>query len=87
MPHRPNDANGHLLRAPEGTIWVAGDTSLYDGIADLPTLAGRRVDLAVVPIGGWGSRLSGGHMGPQEAAQACAMVRARAAVGVGRRHA
>jgi L-ascorbate metabolism protein UlaG (beta-lactamase superfamily) len=82
MPHRPNDANGHLLRTPEATIWVAGDTSLYDGIADLPDLAGTPVDLAVVPIGGWGSRLSGGHMGPREAAEACAMVGARTAMAV-----
>jgi L-ascorbate metabolism protein UlaG (beta-lactamase superfamily) len=82
MPHRPNAANGYLVRSASGTVWFAGDTSLYDGIADLPRLAGTPIDLALVPVGGWGARLSNGHMGPREAAQACAMTRARAAVPV-----
>lgn len=83
MPHRPNDAHGHLLRVGDTAIWVAGDTELYDGMADLPRSAGAdRLDLAVVPIGGWGPRLSPGHMGPAEAAEACAMTRARWALPV-----
>lgn len=78
MPHRPNDAHGHLVVAPEGTIWVAGDTSLFPDMAALPALAGAaHIDLALVPIGGWGPRLSPGHMGPREAAQACAMAGVR----------
>ena len=83
MPHRPNDAHGHLLRTASASVWVAGDTGLYDGIRELPWLAGRdQVDVAVVPIGGWGPRLSPGHMGPAEAAVACAMTRASFAVPV-----
>ncbi|NUS50356.1 MAG: MBL fold metallo-hydrolase, partial [Nocardioidaceae bacterium] len=83
MPHRPNGAHGHLVRSPEGTAWLAGDTSLFDEMADLPALAGvDEIDLAVVPIGGWGPRLSAGHMGPGEAARACAMTRARWALPV-----
>jgi L-ascorbate metabolism protein UlaG (beta-lactamase superfamily) len=83
MPHRPNDANGHLLRCAGASVWVAGDTSLYGGMRGLPALAGRdRVDIAVVPIGGWGPRLSPGHMGPEEAAVACALTGARFAVPV-----
>jgi L-ascorbate metabolism protein UlaG (beta-lactamase superfamily) len=77
MPHRPNGANGHLLRSDSRCVWVAGDTDLFPGIADLPRLAGREVDLAVVPIAGWGPRLSAGHMGPHEAAVACARSGAR----------
>jgi L-ascorbate metabolism protein UlaG (beta-lactamase superfamily) len=81
MPHRPNDACGHLVRSPGCTVWVAGDTSLYDEMSSLPDLAGvERIDLAVVPIGGWGPRLSPGHMGPEEAATACARTRARHAL-------
>jgi L-ascorbate metabolism protein UlaG (beta-lactamase superfamily) len=83
MPHRPNDAHGHLLRTPDVTVWVAGDTSLYDEMTDLPASAGREhIDVAVVPIGGWGPRLSPGHLGPLEAAQACATTRARFALPV-----
>lgn len=78
MPHRPNDANGHLIRSATTTLWAAGDTSLYDDMVGLPGLVGvRRLDVALVPIGGWGPRLSAGHMGPVEAAEACVRTGAR----------
>ena len=83
MPHRPNETHGHLVRAGDTVVWFAGDTELYDGMTELPGYADRdRVDLAVVPIGGWGPRLSPGHMGPEEAATACAMTRSRWALPV-----
>ena len=82
MPHRPNAANGHLLTSASARIWVAGDTALFPELADLPAAAGGTIDLAIVPVGGWGPRLSKGHMGPHEAAVACRMVDARCAVPV-----
>jgi L-ascorbate metabolism protein UlaG (beta-lactamase superfamily) len=82
MPHRPNAASGHLIRGPSGIVWVAGDTELFEGMADLPRLAGGPIDLAVLPVGGWGPRLSPGHMGPQEAATACRLTAARRVVPV-----
>ena len=82
MPHRPNAAVGHLVRGPSGVVWLAGDTELFDSMEDLPTLAGAPIDLALVPIGGWGPRLSPGHMGPEEAAVACHRIDARWAIPV-----
>jgi L-ascorbate metabolism protein UlaG (beta-lactamase superfamily) len=82
MPHRPNAANGHLVQSPNVTVWIVGDTELYPEMADLPALAGAPIDIAVVPVGGWAPRLSGGHLGPAAAAQACARVGARWAVPV-----
>ena len=82
MPHRPNAANGHLVRGASACVWVAGDTSVYPGMLRLPDLAGAPVDVALVPVGGWGPRLSEGHMGPLTAARACAFVGARFAVPV-----
>ena len=83
MPHRPNDAHGHLLRWGSTTVWAAGDTSLYDDMVGLPELAGvDGLDVVLVPIGGWGPRLSAGHMGPAEAAAACARTGARHALPV-----
>lgn len=82
MPHRPNQANGHLVRAASAAIWVAGDTSLFPGLGALPEQAAGPIDLAIVPVSGWGPRLSGGHLGPVEAAEACARVGARHAVPV-----
>ncbi|PKH41338.1 L-ascorbate metabolism protein UlaG, beta-lactamase superfamily [Nocardioides alpinus] len=82
MPHRPNAANGHLVRGRSGVVWVAGDTDLYPAMSDLATLAGAPIDVAVVPVGGWGPRLSPGHMGPEEAAEACRRSGARWALPV-----
>lgn len=82
MPHRPNAANGHLVRGAGRAVYLAGDTSLYDQMAELPELAGGPIDLAVVPVGGWGPKLSGGHMDAEQAARACALIGARAALPV-----
>jgi L-ascorbate metabolism protein UlaG (beta-lactamase superfamily) len=82
MPHRPNAANGHLVRGPSGTVWVAGDTELYPDLELLPSWAGAPIDVALVPIAGWGPRLSPGHMGPNEAATACRMIGAHWAIPV-----
>lgn len=78
MPHRPNEANGFLVRSPSEAVYFAGDTSLYPEMADLPRIAGRRIDVALLPIAGWGPRLSGGHLGPAEAAEVCRLVGPRA---------
>ena len=82
MPHRPNAVNGHLVQSPTVTVWIVGDTELYPEMADLPAVAGAPIDIAVIPVGGWAPRLSGGHLGPAEAAEACARVGARWAVPV-----
>lgn len=88
MPHRPNAAHGFLVRGGGRVVWFAGDTSVYDDMARLPELAGGPIDLALLPIHGWGPRLSEGHMGPEEAATACdlAHVRAVAAIHYGTFH-
>jgi L-ascorbate metabolism protein UlaG (beta-lactamase superfamily) len=82
MPHRPNQANGHLVRSRSGVIWVAGDTALFPEMRSIPDQAAAKIDLALVPISGWGPRLSAGHLGPAEAAEACALVDARYAMPV-----
>jgi len=40
-------------------VWFAGDTGLFSGMSDF-----RPVDVAVVPIGGWGPTLGPTHLGP-----------------------
>lgn len=82
MPHRPNAATGFVVRGGGVTVWFAGDTGPFPGLARLPELAGAPIDLALVPVGGWGPRLSGGHLDPVEAARVCALVGARVAVPV-----
>lgn len=77
MPHRPNAAHGFLVRSPEGIVYFAGDTALHDGMDDLARLAGGPIDLALLPIGGWGPVLSEGHLGPTTAAEAARRLGAR----------
>jgi len=82
MPHRPNAAVGFVLRCGDVRVWFAGDTAPHPAMSEVPALLGGTVDLALVPVGGWGPRLSGGHMDPVQAAHAVAAVGARAAVPV-----
>ncbi len=82
MPHRPNVATGFVVRGAGTTVWFAGDTGPFPGLARVPELAGAPVDVALVPVGGWGPRLSGGHLDPAQAARVCALVGARVAVPV-----
>lgn len=82
MPHRPNGATGMLVRGAGVVVWFAGDTSLHPDMELLPRLAGAPIDLALLPIGGWGPRLSAGHMGPSEAAEAAARVDALHVLGI-----
>ncbi len=85
MPHRPNAANGHLVRTagPGGVrVWAVGDTERFPGMVHLPAFAGGPVDVALVPVGGWGPRLSRGHLGPVQAARVCAEVGVGVAVPV-----
>ena len=57
-------------------LYFAGDTDLFDGMG---ALAGR-VDVALLPIWGWGPRLPAGHLNPQSAARAVALIEPAVAV-------
>lgn len=70
------EAVGYLVEGERRT-WFAGDTDLFDA---MPALA--PVDLALVPIWGWGPRLGSGHLSPRSAAEALARVRPRVAVAI-----
>ena len=63
-------ALGYVLHGP-ARVYFAGDTDVFDEMADL---AGR-VDVALLPIWGWGPRLPEGHLNPESAARATALIR------------
>jgi L-ascorbate metabolism protein UlaG (beta-lactamase superfamily) len=65
---------GYLLSGTR-TTWFAGDTGLFDGMADFGP-----VDLALVPVWGWGFNLGPGHLDPAGAAEAVRRVAPRWAV-------
>jgi L-ascorbate metabolism protein UlaG (beta-lactamase superfamily) len=57
-------AVGYLIEGRART-WFAGDTGLFDEMAGLGPL-----DLALIPVGGWGPTLGPGHLDPAGAAEA-----------------
>jgi L-ascorbate metabolism protein UlaG (beta-lactamase superfamily) len=63
-------ALGYLLHGP-ARVYFAGDTDLFPG---MEALAGR-VDVALLPIAGWGPRVPAGHLDPAGAARAAALIR------------
>lgn len=54
-------------------IYFAGDTDLFPGMSRLS----GGLDLALLPIWGWGHRLGSGHMDPQRAALAANLLQPR----------
>jgi L-ascorbate metabolism protein UlaG (beta-lactamase superfamily) len=72
---RAADAVGFLIEGAR-RIYFAGDTDIFDGMRDLAP----GLDLALLPVAGWGSRLPRGHLDPYRAAQAAALLRPRLAV-------
>ena len=65
-----------VLIAGTTSIYFAGDTSLFPGMSEL---AGR-VDVALLPVGGWGPRLGRGHLDPERAAEAAVRIHPAIAV-------
>lgn len=73
---RRSEAVGFLLTGRQRRIYFAGDTDLFDGMAGL----GGELDLALLPIWGWGPSLGPGHLDPERAARAAALLSPRIAV-------
>lgn len=89
---RRAEAIGWIVEG-ERRIYFAGDTDVFD---DMGRVASE-IDVALLPVWGWGPTIGPGHMGPAEAASAVALIRPRTAVpihwgtflpiGLARRHA
>jgi L-ascorbate metabolism protein UlaG (beta-lactamase superfamily) len=56
-------------------VYFAGDTDLFPAMGALGD-----IDLALLPVAGWGSRLPAGHLDPVRAVQALELIRPRVAV-------
>jgi L-ascorbate metabolism protein UlaG (beta-lactamase superfamily) len=59
----------------ERRVYFAGDTDLFEEMAELAPL-----DVALLPVAGWGPKLGPGHLDPERAARAAAVMRPRLAV-------
>ena len=77
VPFGPRaESLGFLIEAAGTSVYFAGDTDLFPGMADLHP----RLDVALLPVWGWGPNLGPGHLDPARAAEAVALLRPRFAV-------
>jgi L-ascorbate metabolism protein UlaG (beta-lactamase superfamily) len=67
---------GFVVRGERHRVYFAGDTDLFSEMDDL---AGT-IDVALLPVWGWGISLGPGHLDPRRAAEAAARIRPRIAV-------
>lgn len=68
-------AVGYVIQGSH-SVYFAGDTDLF------PSMVALRgsIDLALLPVGGWGPTLGPGHLDPARAAHALSLIRPRASV-------
>ncbi len=66
-------AQGYLLEG-ERIVYFPGDTDVFPQMSEL---ANKNIDLALIPIWGWGPTLGAGHLNPKSAAEAVALLRPR----------
>jgi L-ascorbate metabolism protein UlaG (beta-lactamase superfamily) len=57
------------------SVYFAGDTDLFPEMAAIGP-----VDVALLPVAGWGPRLGTGHLDPERAARAASLLEARVAI-------
>jgi L-ascorbate metabolism protein UlaG (beta-lactamase superfamily) len=58
-------------------IYFAGDTDRFDGMR---AIGDRGLDVALLPVAGWGGRLPAGHLNPETAADALALLHPAVAI-------
>jgi len=74
-PRGPEAAPIGFVAHGTDAVYFAGDTDLFPGMGDLP-----KVDVALLPVAGWGPAMGPGHMNAERAARAAELMRPRIAV-------
>jgi L-ascorbate metabolism protein UlaG (beta-lactamase superfamily) len=69
------DPVGFVVRG-SGSAYFAGDTDIFEGMEELR----RTIDVALLPVWGWGPVLGPGHLDPAGAARAAALIEPRVAI-------
>jgi L-ascorbate metabolism protein UlaG (beta-lactamase superfamily) len=73
------EAVGYVLQGSR-SVYFAGDTAVFDDMVGLARGLPHGLDVALLPVSGWGLTLGDGHMDAEEAAHAVALLRPRIAV-------
>src|SRR3954452_3365787 len=66
---------GYVVEGGGRSVYFAGDTDVFGEMAELAP-----IDVALLPIWGWGPTMGPGHMDPERAAEAAALLGARLAI-------
>ncbi len=61
---------GYVIRNEGRSVYFAGDTDLFDEMSEVGP-----VDVALLPVWGWGPSVGEGHLDPETAARALTLVR------------
>lgn len=69
------DAVGYLFHGSR-SVYFAGDTDIFP---EMSSIHGN-LDVALLPVWGWGPTLGQGHLNPRSAAESLTMLRPRAAI-------
>jgi L-ascorbate metabolism protein UlaG (beta-lactamase superfamily) len=69
------DSLGYLIRG-SSSVYFAGDTDIFPEMAEY----GEDLDLALLPVWGWGPTLRGEHLCPRKAAECLTLLQPRMAV-------
>ena len=71
------EAIGFTVTGAGRSVYFAGDTDLYPAMAEV---GDGGLDVALLPVWGWGPRLGPGHLDPDRAAEAVALLRPNVAI-------
>ena len=71
-----SEAIGYLVQGSQ-TVYFAGDTDLFP---ELETIGDAGIDVALLPVCGWGPRVGKGHLDPERAARAARLLRPGVAI-------
>ena len=81
VPFGPHaESVGYLITTEDCAVYFAGDTDVYPEMADFADRAQRQIDVALLPVWGWGPNLGPGHMNPERAVQAIGLIEPRFSV-------
>jgi L-ascorbate metabolism protein UlaG (beta-lactamase superfamily) len=76
MRYSPDLGAVGFLVEGSARVYFAGDTDVFDGMQDLAD----DIDVALLPVWGWGPDVGEGHLDPEGAARAAALLAPRVAV-------
>jgi L-ascorbate metabolism protein UlaG (beta-lactamase superfamily) len=66
---------GFVSRTAGHSVYFAGDTDVFAAMEEIGP-----VDVALLPVAGWGPKVPAGHLNPRSAARAAALIRPRLAI-------